>query len=228
MNRLPGIAAVALIVVGSATSSASLGSAGGLANSSVAATVSSPVPLAKLSQLPIAPAAEQEELPPKVDIRDASISPESPILPGPARIRYPAIKADMIATEVGVAEGGLMEIPEDAGIAGWYRYSAAPAEESGSTIIAAHAGSLSTPRGPLYDLRVSRVGQSIEIIDTKGAVTLWKVATVEQIHKETLDLTPYFSQTGVRKLVLFTCGGRWDSSRQSYDDNIIVTAVPAG
>lgn len=228
MNRLPGIAAVALIVLGGATSSVSPSTAGGLLPPRGVATVSAPASSSLSPMKRTAPAPAPVQVLPEIQVKDASVKPAGKALPAPARIRYPAIKADMPASEVGIAEDGAMEVPDDAAIAGWYRYSAAPSDKSGSTIIAAHAGSIPTPRGPLYDLRESRAGQTIEIVDTKGATSLWKVADVEQLHKETLDLGPYFSDTGERKLVLFTCGGRWDKDRQSYDDNIIVTAIPAG
>lgn len=228
MNRLPGIAAVALIVLGGATSSVSPSAAGGPLPPEGVASVSAPVSSTLAPKQRTTPAPAPVQVLPEVQVKGAALKPAAKALPAPARVRYPGIKADLPATEVGIAEDGAMEVPEDAAVAGWYRYSSAPSEESGSTIIAAHAGSIPTPRGPLYDLRDSRVGQSIEIVDTKGATTLWKVADVEQLHKETLDLGPYFSNTGERKLVLFTCGGRWDKERQSYDDNIIVTATPAG
>ncbi|GAA4374411.1 class F sortase [Paeniglutamicibacter cryotolerans] len=228
MNRLPGLAAVALIVVGGATSSASPTILGGplVPHESVALSVSassSPSP-----GLRTTPTPEPAGAPAGVVVHDSSAPAAQRSLPGPSRIRYPGIGADMRTIGVGVSPDGTMEIPDDAAVAGWYRYSAAPSEPTGNTIIAAHAGSIPTPRGPLYDLRSSRVGQSMEITDAMGATTNWKVTKVEQLHKTSLDLDPYFTGDGQRTLVLFTCGGRWDQKRQSYDDNIIVTAVPAG
>lgn len=228
MTRLPGIAAIALIVLGGATASTAPGAAGGTPAPLGAATLSAPASSSAPPQMPTTPVPEPLRKAPQITVRDASVKPAPAALPGPARIRYPGINADIPARAVGVAPDGSMDIPEDAATAGWYRYSAAPSGESGNTIIAAHAGSVPTPRGPLYDLRASRVGQAIEIVDTTGATSRWKVAKVEQLRKETLDLGPYFTWTGERRLVLFTCGGRWDAQRQSYEDNIIVTAIPAG
>ncbi len=175
MDRLPGIAAVALMVLGGVTASAAPSTAGGAPAPIGAAILSAPVPSSVPPRMPTAPAPEPAPANPRITVRDASIKPAPAALPGPARIRYPGINADMPVTAVGVAFDGAMEVPADAAVAGWYRYSAAPSEKSGSTIIAAHAGSIPTPRGPLYDLRSSRVGQEIEIVDTKGARTLWKV-----------------------------------------------------
>ncbi|MDO5744501.1 MAG: class F sortase [Micrococcaceae bacterium] len=228
MNRLPGIAAVALIVLGGATSSVSPSAAGGPLAPMGVATASAPASSSLSPMQRTTPAPAPVQVLPEIQVKDARVKPVAQAPAAPARIRYRGIGADMPASAVGIARDGAMEVPDDAAIAGWYRYSAAPSQRSGSTIIAAHAGSIPTPRGPLYDLRASRAGQEIEIIDTRGAVTRWKVDAVQQLHKETLDLDPYFLDTGERKLVLFTCGGRWDAARQSYEDNIIVTAIPAG
>lgn len=226
MNRLLGTTAVALIVVGGATASAPPTTTGGFLDSRGSAATSAPASSLPSPQSQTTPAPPPVRVAPEVMVRNASLrAPRQ--LPAPARIRYPGIGADMSTTDVGVADDATMEIPDDAAVAGWYRYSAAPAEASGSTIIAAHAGSIPTPRGPLYDLREARVGQLVEILDREGARTRWRVTRVERLLKKTLDLRPYFSRSGDRKMVLFTCGGRWDPARQSYDDNIIVTATPA-
>ena len=133
MNRLPGIAAVALIVLGGATSSVSPSTAGGLLPPRGVATVSAPASSSLSPMKRTAPAPAPVQVLPEIQVKDASVKPAGKALPAPARIRYPAIKADLPASEVGIAEDGAMEVPDDAAIAGWYRYSAAPSDKSGST-----------------------------------------------------------------------------------------------
>jgi len=162
-----------------------------------------------------------------VTIRKAELPPADVAVP-PVTLRYEAIGATMPIDPVGVAPDGQMEIPEDALRAGWYRYAASPAAEAGAVVVAAHAGSFVTPRGPLYDLRNARQGHLVELTDAAGVTTTWEVTAVEQLGKVTIDFSRYFDRSGPRRLVLITCGGRWDAARQSYDDNIIVTAEPVG
>jgi hypothetical protein len=44
--------------------------------------------------------------------------------------------------------------------------------------------------------------------------------------KKDLPLDVY-SQTGPPRLVVVTCGGPFDTATRHYDDNVILTAVPA-
>nr|NLD40697.1 class F sortase [Actinomycetales bacterium] len=160
-----------------------------------------------------------------VEVRSADL-PAPTVVEPPVRVVYPAVGADMPVDPVGVAPDGQMEIPEDALVAGWYRFGAAPADEAGSVVVAAHSGSYITPRGPMYDLRDSRTGDRVEVHGSDGNVTEYEVIQVEQLGKVTIDFASYFDRSGERRLVLITCGGRWDAEAQSYDDNIIVTALP--
>ena len=52
--------------------------------------------------------------------------------------------------------------------------------------------------------------------------------TVEQTTKTVIDWSAYFRRDGEPRLVLVTCGGEWDAQRQSYDDNVTVTARLVG
>jgi hypothetical protein len=224
MKRLLGLAAAALLLTGCAAPSALSVPGGGEARASVSAPAPSPS-----SSSTTTPALTSSAAPvPDVPVRDAAPAPPRPLPPAPARLDYPAIAADMGITPVGVSADGQMAIPEDAVLAGWYRHSASPAETDGTVVIAAHAGSIPTPRGPLYDLRDSRPGHEVVLEDTDGHRTAYRVSRVDQLTKTTIDFRAYFTRAGEKRLVLITCGGRWDERRQSYDDNIIVTAVPLG
>lgn len=156
----------------------------------------------------------------------ADLRPLAPV-PAPVRLDYEGIGAEMAVAPTGVAEDGQMEIPEDASVAGWYRFGPAPADGEGSTVIAAHAGSERTPEGPLYALRTARTGDTVRVEDASGQHHAYRVTAVEQSGKDGLDFTPYFTRSGPEQLVLVTCGGQWMPERQSYADNIIVVAEPA-
>jgi sortase (surface protein transpeptidase) len=155
----------------------------------------------------------------------AALKPAVPVA-APVRLDYEAIGADVPVVPTGVAGDGQMEIPEDASVAGWYRFGPAPADGEGNTVIAAHAGSAQTPEGPLYGLRNARPGEAVRVEDTSGQHHAYRVTTVDQRGKDGLDLTPYFTRSGPGRLVLVTCGGQWLPERQSYADNIIVVAEP--
>lgn len=161
---------------------------------------------------------------PEVEVREAELPAPREVEP-PVRLVYEAIGADMPVDQVGVAEDGQMEIPEDALRAGWYRFGAAPTDDSGSVVLAAHNGSVVTPRGELRALGSAAVGDPILLENAAGDQIRYEVATVEMLVKTTIDFSGYFAREGDPRLVLITCGGEWDRERQSYDSNIIVTAT---
>ncbi|TLP96076.1 class F sortase [Nesterenkonia salmonea] len=147
--------------------------------------------------------------------------------PAPVRVVYPGIDAEIPVLAHGVSDDGQMDIPDDAAEAAWYQYGRAPADDTGTTVIAAHAGSTHTPVGPLYLLHEAQPGEEITVEDESGEEFLYEVTEVEQQDKDDLDFTPYFARDGEHFLVLITCGGQWNPDRSSYNDNIIVTATPA-
>lgn len=162
-------------------------------------------------EIPVAPATAQAE-------------PADP----PVSVEYPGIGASMPVEPTGVAEDGQMEIPPDAATAGWYRYSATPADGDGTTVIAAHNASPETLDGPLNSLKEARIGDEVQLRTETGAAVTYHVSEVENLGKDGLDLSPYFTRAGGHELVLITCGGRWLPEQGTYSDNVVVTAQPAG
>jgi hypothetical protein len=172
-------------------------------------------------------AAHQAPAAAEIPVRDArSTGPSSAAPEPPARLVYDELGIDMPVIPVGVADDGQMEVRPDALEAGWYRFGPTVGAEEGTAVVAAHAGSYVTPRGPFYDLKDARPGDRVEVTRADGVVLPYEVTTVEEVGKDVIDLERYFRRDGAPQLVLFTCGGRWDEARQSYDDNVVVSARP--
>ena len=49
----------------------------------------------------------------------------------------------------------------------------------------------------------------------------------ESIPKKKLPIDDVFATDGSPRLTLITCGGYYDRSNGGYQDNVVVTAVPA-
>jgi len=170
---------------------------------------------------PKAPAAAE------IPVRDARHTGQISAAPEPpTRLVYDALGIDMPVAPVGVAEDGQMEVLPDALEAGWYRFGPTVGDDEGTAVVAAHAGSYVTPRGPFYDLKDARPGDRVKVARADGVVLTYEVTTVQNVGKDVIDLEQYFRREGAPQLVLFTCGGRWDDARQSYDDNVVVSARP--
>lgn len=206
-------------------------SSAGLPPSPAEAAVSPSGPSEESAESSTAQTSEGAEVP-----SDSEMPTEVPIVASdpesieptqePVQISYPDIDAEMPVEPRGVSSDGQMDVPEDAAQAGWYEHGKAPADDVGTTVITAHAGSEHTPVGPLYGLTESEPGQEVTVTDDAGEEHRYEITDVSQHGKDGLDFSPYFERSGEHRLVLITCGGQWIPEQNSYAENIIVVAEP--
>ena len=125
-------------------------------------------------------------------------------------------------------EGGLeptreMEVPP-ADRVGWYRYGPTPGA-AGSAILAAHIA-YDGENGVFVDLATIEEGAEVEVIHDDGSTDRFIVESNQRFDKEALPEDLVFARDGPSRLVLITCGGRFDSETRSYEDNVVVVARP--
>ncbi len=125
--------------------------------------------------------------------------------------------------DVGVADNGDMEIP-GADDVGWYRFNASPGD-SGSSVLAAHISFNGSP-GVFRYLDESEVGDVVVIGYDDGSQTRFEIVEVAQYNKGDLPKHRVFAKTGDPVLTLITCGGDFNRSLRSYEDNVVAYAVP--
>jgi hypothetical protein len=144
----------------------------------------------------------------------------------PVSLRIPelGIRAT-IAPEAIDIESGTLGMPTDIRRLGWWRDGTAPGAQSGSILIAGHYDFATAGPGAFFSLPRARRGERIRITSADGAVHTYRVVTVDSYPKSALPLA-VFDRRGPRRLVLVTCGGRFDSTTKHYLDNIVVTAAP--
>ncbi len=127
--------------------------------------------------------------------------------------------------DVGVEANGDMEIPGADGV-GWYRFNATPGEE-GSAVLAAHISFDGQP-GVFRYLADAAVGDLVSIEFDDGTTSQFEIVELAQYNKQDLPTERVFAKTGEPILTLITCGGDFNRSLRSYDDNIVAYAVPVG
>jgi len=79
--------------------------------------------------------------------------------------------------------------------------------------------------GPLVGLKQLHPGDEVVIATDKGAER-FRVSTVKSISKRDLDVAEVFDRGGDPLLRIITCGGTFRRSQRSYQDNVVVTALP--
>lgn len=138
----------------------------------------------------------------------------------------PSLQLSAGIVAVDVASDGSLDVPDDPKVLGWWRSGALPGGERGSIVIDGHVDS--ADRGPGTFLRLGELepGDPVVVVSAGGGVQRYQVTGRRQFAKSTLPAHAIFSQDVEERLVLITCGGRFDPSERSYDDNVIIFAVP--
>lgn len=145
----------------------------------------------------------------------------------PTRLKIPAIGVDARVGPVGIDDRGDMAIPEQVQDIGWYQYGPKPGATKGSAVLSGHVDSAQQGLGAFSRLGELQAGDVVTVIDAAGRQLPYRVVGKEAFDKKSVPLDDLFSRSGAARLTLITCGGAFDSSAQSYVDNIVVTAVPA-
>lgn len=142
----------------------------------------------------------------------------------PGRLRIPAIGVDAPIVPVGLNPDGSMEVPPATEV-GWYELGVEPGSPEGSAVLAAHVD-YAGQRGAFFDLRSLPEGAEVLVSDAEGRELRYVVDVRTQVDKDALPVEELFRSNGAPTLTLITCGGAFDSSARSYQDNIVLRASP--
>lgn len=142
----------------------------------------------------------------------------------PATLSVPTVDVNDATVEaVGVLPDGRLEVPE-ASVVGWYRFGPGPLD-SGTSVLAAHLN-YDGVDGVFRHLADVEVGAEIVVTLANGTALGYRVTEVRLIDKNLLPPDEVWNRHGPSRLVLITCGGRYDAARRGYDDNVVVFAEP--
>ncbi|MFC8923090.1 class F sortase [Cellulosimicrobium sp. NPDC057127] len=213
------LAGLVLVVGGCSPAPADRPAAGGH-DPAAGAPVRSPAPDAETGGTDEAASAAAAR--PDVPVRPARDTP-APAPPAPVRVAVPDLGIDMPVVPEGVDDQGRMALPGDALTAGWYRHGPAPASPAGATVVAAHVDD-PVQVGPFARLREAGEGTSVDVVDAAGTTHRYTVTRVETVPKSAFPAGTVFDRAGTPRIVLVTCGGRWDRQQRSYTENVVVTA----
>lgn len=147
------------------------------------------------------------------------------VAPMPTKVEIMVISVDAPVVPLGVMpDTGQMEVPENVDEVGWYRFGSAPGEH-GSSVLAAHVDMFGEGPGVFFHLDKLAPGDLIRVSFNDGTAMTFVVANAERVPKGGLDLDSIFASDGQPVLRLVTCGGGFNRTIRSYDDNVVVTAV---
>ena len=145
----------------------------------------------------------------------------------PLRVTLGSVEVDAAVRPVGVAADGQMQLPPDPRVLGWYRFGPVPgAADAGSVVIAGHLDSRRYGLGPLVRLREVEPGDRVEVEMSDRSSKSYVVQDLTRFDQQALP-DALFSRSGAERLRIITCGGDYDVDAGEYEQNLVVTAVPA-
>jgi hypothetical protein len=149
----------------------------------------------------------------------AAEAPTSARLPSGRRVRVVAVAS---------TTDGVLDVPADINVAGWWRGGSRIGDPFGSTLLAAHVDSLTQGLGPYVELLSVQSGDRI-VVETATLRQIFAVRSLRVVARESLaGATWLYSPRGVRRLTMVTCAGPYVRSAGGYQNLAVVTAVPTG
>jgi hypothetical protein len=142
----------------------------------------------------------------------------------PVALAIPALGVAARVTPV-TSTGSVLAVPVDARIVGWWVSSARPGASTGSVVMDGHVDSATQGLGALFGLTGLRIGDRL-VVSTTTQQVAYRV-----IGRRVFSKTPglpreLFETSTAARLVVISCGGPFDRRTGSYEDNVVVFAVP--
>jgi hypothetical protein len=147
----------------------------------------------------------------------------------PTLLRIPTIGVTKEIVQLGLNADHTVQVPPLSANSqpGWYRYSPTPGQ-LGPAIILGHVDSAKYGPGVFFKLGALRTGDPIMITRADHRVAVFRIEAVAEYPKNHFPTLTVYGNTDHAALRLITCGGKFDFSARSYEDNIVVFASLVG
>jgi sortase (surface protein transpeptidase) len=194
-------------------------------------TPSTPHPSSPSSELPTGHRSSSASSHPpthKPSSKRSSPHTRGPILKRsrPTELRVPAINVKSDLLKLGLNKDGTVQVPPLSrnSRAGWYKHSPTPGQ-LGPSVILGHIDSAKYGPGVFFRLGKLRQRDKIYVTLADHRVAVFEVEKVVEYKKKSFPTLTVYGNTDHAALRLITCGGTFDPSKHSYEDNIVAYAA---
>ncbi|MFD3530374.1 class F sortase [Streptomyces sp. NPDC058664] len=143
----------------------------------------------------------------------------------PLELRGPrGLRADLVP--VGSGRDGVLGLPDDVRLGGWWALGAPVGAHAGTTLLAGHVDSRGPGLGAFAVLHELGPGSRVEVRAANGRVYRY-VVTAGRLYARSALPPGLFSREGPHRLALVTCAGTYDPDTAAYDSNVVLYASPA-
>jgi hypothetical protein len=143
----------------------------------------------------------------------------------PVKLSLPTVNVRAEILPVVTTDGAL-GVPTDPSDVGWWTGSVRPGSAAGSVVLDGHVDSAVLGVGVLSHLSQLKANDLVTVQTADGVSHAYRVYSRQSFVKHEGLPAGLFAATGPARLVLITCGGSFDQTTRSYEDNIVVFAVP--
>jgi hypothetical protein len=127
---------------------------------------------------------------------------------------------------VGTTRNGLLDVPDDIELAGWWSGGSRLGDPFGSMLVAAHVDSRTQGLGPFASLLEVHAGDRIYVW-SDGLRQPFGVTSLRLRPQGSIGATSWLhSPEGPGRLTLVTCAGPYDAARGGYQNLAVITATP--
>ena len=140
----------------------------------------------------------------------------------PDRIRIGALGLDRRLVPLRVLRSGSLAAPRRYSDIGWWRDGPQPGV-GGNTVVVGHVDSRTGP-AVFHGLASLQSDIPITVARRDGSLLRYRVDSVQRFPVEQFPANRVYRRNGAPRLVLITCGGRYDRSSGRYIDNVVVFA----
>jgi hypothetical protein len=145
----------------------------------------------------------------------------------PVALDVPSIGVRTALLTLGLNADGTVEVPPlESDEPGWYDGSPTPGE-IGPAVILGHVDSARSGPTVFYNLTALLPGDTIGVTRADGTTVTFHVDEVARYPKRAFPTEAVYGDLEHAGLRLITCGGAFDRSAGSYEDNIVVYASAA-
>lgn len=141
----------------------------------------------------------------------------------PRHLQVPALGIDAPVGDLGLTDGGRLEVPTTADDVGWWSGGSEPGSP-GPTVLAGHVD-WQGRAGVFQRLGDLVAGDLVTVRDADGNEHNFRVDRIEQHPKDAFPTDAVYGPTDDPTLRLITCGGAFDATTGHYLDNVIVFAT---
>jgi hypothetical protein len=157
---------------------------------------------------------------PSASASPAPAAPTGPPTGPPTAVKVPSVGISTTLEQLGLAADGTLSTPAFTD-AGWYKLGTAPGD-IGPAIIVGHVDSTTGP-AVFYRLPLVKVGAQVQV-QRDGQWLTFTVTAINRYAKANFPTDLVYGPTPTPELRLITCGGAFDATKGSYEDDIVVFA----